>query len=95
LPSLQPSITVPENGDFDLDTYLQSFDASEVLVDDRRFFIYNFGRDAAEDKSAENGDFEREAAEDEASEDEVHGATIYQVHLLTSTTRSFLLLFMS
>ena len=64
-PSLQPSIS-PEDGDFDSDTYLQSFDASEVLVNNRTFFIYNFGRDAADD----------EAAEDEASEDEADGATV-------------------
>ena len=52
-----------------------------MLVNDRRFFIYSFGRDTAEDEAAENGDFGRgapddEAAEDEASEDEVDGATV-------------------
>jgi len=39
-----------------------------MLVNDRRFFIYNFGRDAGEDEAAENGDFERDAAEDEVTE---------------------------
>jgi len=52
-----------------------------MLVNDRRFFIYYFGRDttedeAAEEEAAENGDFGREATEDEASEDEVDGATV-------------------
>ena len=74
-PALQPSIS-PENGYFDSDTYLQSFNASKVLVNDRTFFIYNFRRDAAEDEAAENGDFKRGAAEDGASEDEVDGATV-------------------
>ena len=65
--SLQSSRS-PENGDFDSDTDLQFFDASEVLVNYRRSFIYSFGRDTAEDEAAENGDFERDAAEDEAAE---------------------------
>jgi hypothetical protein len=52
-PSLQTSIS-PKNGDLDLDTYLQSFNASEMLVDDRRFFIYNFRTDAAEDEASED-----------------------------------------
>jgi len=62
-----------------------------MLVNDRRFFIHNFGRDAADDEAAENGDSERDAAEDEAtgkrdfgkgaaedeaSEDKVDGATV-------------------
>jgi hypothetical protein len=47
-----------------------------MLVNDRRFFIYNFGRDAAEDKTAKNRDFKRDAAGDEASEDEVDRATV-------------------
>ena len=72
-PSLQPSIS-PENGNFDSDTDLQFFDPPEVLLNDRRFFIYNFGRDT--DDAAENGDFGGETAEDEASEDAVDGKTV-------------------
>jgi len=44
-----------------------------MLVNDRRFFIYNFGRDAAEDEAAGNGDFERDAAEDDAAENRDFG----------------------
>ena len=64
---LLPSIS-PESGDFDSDTDLQFFDASVMLVNDRRFFIYNFERDTAEDEAAENGDFERDTARDDGAE---------------------------
>jgi len=75
------ALDIPRKRRFDSDTDLQFFDALEMLVNDRRFFIYNFRRDAtedeaAEDEAAENGDFGREAAEDEASEDEVDGVTV-------------------
>jgi hypothetical protein len=65
LPSLQPSILRSRH-------LSPALDASEMLVNDRRFFIYNFGRDAAKDKAAENGDFERDAAGDQAA-DTVNG----------------------
>jgi len=63
-----------------------------MLVNDRRFFIYNFGRDAtedeaAEDEAAENGDFGREAAEMKHPRTKLMEplrTTIYQVHLWTS-----------
>jgi len=47
-----------------------------MLENDRRFFIYNSGSDAAEDEAAENIDFGRDVAEDEVAEDEVSEATV-------------------
>jgi hypothetical protein len=47
-----------------------------MLENDRRLFIYYFGRDAADDEAAEDGDFRGDAAEDEAAENEVDGATV-------------------
>ena len=70
--SLQPSIS-PENGDFDSDTDLQFFDPSEMLVNDRSFFICDSGGDTTEDEAADNGDIGKEEAGDEASENDVDG----------------------
>jgi hypothetical protein len=75
LPSLQPLIS-PENAVFDRDTYRQFFNSSVMLVKNRKLFIYNFRRKAAEDDAVENGDFERDVVEDGAFEGEVDGATV-------------------
>jgi hypothetical protein len=73
-----------ESDNFNSDTDLQFFDASEMLINDRRFFIYNFGRETAEDEAAENGDFERNAAEDEAAENGDSGREAAEDEVLVS-----------